>query len=389
MGFDYKKIGIGCSILVGFSFASEDLCDYGIPVIKIGNLHNRVVSLNNSQFLPYDKFAKKHEKFALSSGDILIAMTGQGSVGRVGRINNIDNKKVLLNQRVGKFVINEKIIDANYLYSVLSTDRYEKILFSMATGSGQPNLSPSIIEALEIPLPNIIIQQKIGKILLKIDKKIELNNQMNYNLQEIARNLFANQFSSSKLNAKLKNLVERKKKNINPTSKNTLLNYFPVDMLPMNYLITKAGKNNEEAKSSLIEFKKYDILLGAMRVYFHRVCLAAEDGITRNTAFVLTPKNKKYLVYALLVMDRNEFIDYASKTSKGSTMPYAVWENGIAEYDIYMPTEDETEKFNEILMPLLEKMITSEKENRELEKLRNTLLPRLLNGEVNLDKIEV
>ena len=214
----------------------------------------------------------------------------------------------------------------------------------------------------------------------------QLNNQINDNLQKIARNQFYELFANKKVNAKFKDLVNIKKKAIKASNKNTNLGYYPIDMLPMNYLVTQNCKSNEEANSSLIEFSKYDILLGSMRVYFHRVCLAADDGITRNTTFVFEPKQKELLYYALLLIDRNEFIDYANKTSKGSTMPYAVWE-ALSEYEIYLPENNEISDFSNLMYPLFEKMILNEKENRILEQLRDTLLTKLMNGEIDLDKI--
>lgn len=66
--------------------------------------------------------------------------------------------------------------------------------------------------------------------------------------------------------------------------KNTELPYLPIDVIPMNDLSITEVKPNEEAQSSLIMFNKNDILIGAMRVYFHRVVIAPFDGITRSTS---------------------------------------------------------------------------------------------------------
>lgn len=208
-------------------------------------------------------------------------------------------------------------------------------------------------------------------------------------MQKFIINLYDLKFNQKEKNGKLKDIVKKVNNTVNVKNKNINLKYFPVDVLPSNYLITKDGKKNDEAQSSLIEFNKYDILIGAMRVYFHRVCLAAEDGITRTTTFVLRAKKREYLYYALITMNKNLFIDYASYTSKGSTMPYAVWENACEDYEIYIPSIDEIENFNQIAESILEKMIENEKENRELEQLRNILLPKLMNGEIDLDKVEI
>ena len=102
------------------------------------------------------------------------------------------------------------------------------------------------------------------------------------------------------------------------------LPYVPIDTIPMNSLALIDFRPNEEAQSSLLTFEKNDILIGAMRVYFHRVSIAPFDGITRTTCFILRARERAYLEYALLLCYQDSTIDYAQNTSKGSTMPYAV-----------------------------------------------------------------
>ena len=297
---------------------------------------------------------------------------------------NIANKDIC----IGRGLCSIEMKDGNnqYLYYLLKNS-IKKIKMK-STGTVFDSINRKELENIEILNFDKSQQKKISKVLFDIDKKIELNIQTNDNLQKIARNQFYELFANKKVNAKFKDLVNIKKKAIKASNKNTNLGYYPIDMLPMNYLVTQNCKSNEEANSSLIEFSKYDILLGSMRVYFHRVCLAADDGITRNTTFVFEPKQKELLYYALLLIDRDEFIDYANKTSKGSTMPYAVWE-ALSEYEIYLPENNEISDFSNLMYPLFEKIILNEKENRILEQLRDTLLPKLMNGEIDLDKIEI
>ena len=187
MSLDYetyplKELNEGASVFSGFAFKSKDFSDDGIPIVKIKNIQNKSVDLKEVQYFPLDKVNNKHKKFFLKNNDVLIAMTGQGSLGRVGRINLESNEYVLLNQRVGKFVVDEKNLHLNYLYHVISSDMYEKILFDRGTGSGQPNLSPEIILGTEIPMPNLTTQKKISSILDNINSKINLNKKINKNL---------------------------------------------------------------------------------------------------------------------------------------------------------------------------------------------------------------
>ncbi len=189
----YEELRNHVNIFSGFAFKSEDLGKIGIPVVKIKNVNNKVVSLVDTQFFPEHLITSKHSKFFLENGDVLIAMTGQGSVGRVGRLSIEKEKRVLLNQRVGKFAP-KSTIDKRYMYYVLSSDYYENILFNAAVGSGQPNLSPDIIGTVVVPIFPLQEQKAIAHILGSLDDKIELNRQMNATLEAMAQALFKSWF---------------------------------------------------------------------------------------------------------------------------------------------------------------------------------------------------
>ena len=324
------------------------------------------------------------DRYFASEDELVMIRYGSQTAGMA-----VMGKNGIIANNLFKINLNNDIVLNKYMYYYLSQKEIFNYLRSSQSSSTMPAISFSIMNSLEIDIPSIDYQKKAINILLKIEKKQELNNKINDNLQKFIINLYDSKFNQKEKNGKLKDIVKKVNNSVNVKNKNSNLKYFPVDVLPSNYLITKEGKENDEAKSSLIEFNKYDILIGAMRVYFHRVCLAAEDGITRTTTFVLQPRKKEYLYYALITMNKDLFIDYASYTSKGSTMPYAVWENACEDYEIYIPYIGEVENFNKIAESILEKMIENEKENRELEQLRNILLPKLMNGEIDLDKIKI
>jgi type I restriction enzyme S subunit len=88
----------------------------------------------------------------------------------------------LLNQRVGKFVVGEKSLHNDYLFYVISSSHYQKILFNTGSGSGQPNLSPQDILQIEIPYPPYEEQCWIARTLRTLDDKIDVNTKINHNL---------------------------------------------------------------------------------------------------------------------------------------------------------------------------------------------------------------
>ena len=102
--------------------------------------------------------------------------------------------------------------------------------------------------------------------------------------------------------------------------------YVPIDCISPKSLFLTESKPGEEAKSSLTKFYTGDILFGAMRPYFHKVCIAPFDGTTRTTAFVFYPKREHDFAFATLLLHDPDTIDFATRNSTGSTIPYAVWQ---------------------------------------------------------------
>lgn len=190
-----KLTEFNCDFLSGFAFKSSDFKNRGIPLIKIGNIQNRIVTIdNNGNFLDERLLNEKTERYLLSDKDILIAMTGQGSVGRVGKLILKNGEKALLNQRVGKFICDEINLNKEYLYYILTTDKYQDYLFNTGAGSGQPNLSPELILQTEIPFCEYNEQKSIASILSSLDDKIELLHRQNATLEKMAETLFRQWF---------------------------------------------------------------------------------------------------------------------------------------------------------------------------------------------------
>ena len=225
-----------------------------------------------------------------------------------------------------------------------------------------------------------------------------LSFHINDNLQAQARALYQSWFvdykpfggsqpSNWKI-GKLKDVLSLTRSSIK-AGENPDLPYLPIDIIPMNSFGLSDFKPNEEAQSSLITFKKDDIVIGAMRVYFHRVIIAPFDGITRTTCFTLRPINADYLGFGLLCCDQDSSIEYAQQTSKGSTMPYAVWDGGLGDMSISIPDSETARAFNDIVMPMLRIIQASFAENKNLRDLRDSLLPRLMSGELDVSDVEL
>lgn len=266
------------------------------------------------------------------------------------------------------------------------------------SGSAQSQITISDLEKVIIQLPPLEDQLRIESCLGVLDDKIRENEAINHNLQQQARAIYREWFVDFTPNGgimptdwklgRLKDIL-RLKRNAIKVGDEPLLPYLPIDVIPMNTFALTEFRPNAEAQSSLITFDTDDIVIGAMRVYFHRVVLAPCKGITRTTCFVLTPYDSDYFSFGLLCCDQDSTIDYAQTTSKGSTMPYAVWDGGLGDMEIVIPPRAIAQKFNGIIKPMLRQIQASYFENLNLRNMRDSLLPKLMNGEIDVSEVEV
>jgi type I restriction enzyme, S subunit len=192
--YPIRPIKWGAGFLSGYAFKSQDFCDQGIPVVKIKNIQSGIASIYGSQCIAPTLITEKLKKFVLRDGDVLIAMTGQGSVGRVGKLRCRKNETPVMNQRVGKFIAHENLLNMDYLYYVISSSLFERHFFSLGAGSGQPNLSPEDILSVGIPFPQVHEQHAIASILRCLDDRISLLRETNSTLEAIAQALFKSWF---------------------------------------------------------------------------------------------------------------------------------------------------------------------------------------------------
>lgn len=376
----------------------KDLANYGKRYIQYGerNITDEGLKHSSAKLVPANT----------------ILMTSRAPIGYLAIAAN----EVSTNQGFKSIICDKKVVSPKFFYYLL---QYEmENIKSLGTGSTFNEISGKVVKNIEVNIPNIEKQKKIEDILDAVDEKIEINQHIIANLEELSQTLFKRWFVDfefpdedgapykssggemidSELDeipkqwrvVKLETLIDNVKDRINSKLLNNNLPYVPIDLIPKRKLTFYNYKDGKEAKSSLIKFKRNDILLGNMRVYFHRVCLAPFDGVTRNTVFTLRPKDEKYTYYLISLINRDDFIEYASNNSKGSTMPYAVWEGTLDKVKIIHPPLNYLNQFNSKIKSNFELSISLLKQNRKLAILRDTLLPKLMSGEIEIpDDIEV
>lgn len=173
------KLNEICDFISGFSFASDDFIKTGIALIKISNINNETVKVDNDTvYLPLD-YLKKYEKFLIKYNDLLIAMSG-ATTGKMGVYKL--KRNALLNQRVG-IIRAKKGYSQMFLTYILQM--YVTTILEMALGGAQPNISANVINKIKIDIPISLNEQKaIASIISNIDNEIMLlNNKLSKYIQ--------------------------------------------------------------------------------------------------------------------------------------------------------------------------------------------------------------
>lgn len=289
----------------------------------------------------------------------------------------ISENDLCTNQGFKSIIPNEKV-DYKFLYYLLKQNK--DYIASKGSGSTFKEVSGSVMKGIELSIPkDINDQRKISKVLYDIDKKIELNNEINNNLYEVSKQLLL-KYLDENSNSEEVNISEllnvfTGKKNANETSPTGKYKFFscaPESLLSDTYLydgaaIIVAGNGAYTGRTRF-----YD---GKFELYQRTYGLTLKDGFDKDN------------IYGLYVFMKTIFEPDKMGGTHGSAIPYIVLSD-LTDYKLkYNKTE--FDKFSNLVSSNIKMIQENEKSNEELSQLRDTLLPKLMNGEIDLDNIEI
>jgi len=384
----------------GYAFSSSVFkSDTGIPVIKIKNVASGNLRMDEVDYYQL-LITENIERFVIKNGDILIAMTGShinqpsSMVGKVARYDL--NGIALLNQRVSKlFSLDKNILNEDFLYYFL---KQEEITYELALNAGgsanQANISPELIKALDFLLPPISEQKAIASVLSSLDDKIDLLHRQNKTLEAMAEAIFRRWFIEEAdeewEECTLNDLCTQIASGGTPSTKieayyNGDINWYTTKELNDNFLyesenkIAKAGLDNSSAK--LFPAGTVVIAIYAAPTVGRLGILATEASFNQAACGLIANEELccSEFIYLYLKNQRNELNLMASGSAQQNLNV-----GKITSYPAVKVPKDLMNKFKEVIQPIFKKINNSESELHTLEKLRDTLLPKLMSGEVRV-----
>lgn len=282
-----------------------------------------------------------------------------------------------------------------YLYYWLKSKNGQNTIKSIVTGSAMPKFNKTDLKNIEIAIPCIEDQGKIVEILSKIDKKIELNNKTNDNLLELINNLYKESFSNIEEYKQADEIANITIGKTPPRSNRECFTYNEDDIKWLS--ISDLGKCgiyawNTSEKLTENAVNKYNVkvipentIVLSFKLTIGRIAITANKMATNEAIahFNLLDNDMIYYLYFYL-----KNFDY-SKLGNTSSIATAVNSKIIKAMPIGIPNKHSVLEFNNTVRPLFEKIKLNEEQNITLTQLRDNLLPKLMNGEIDLDKIEI
>ena len=389
---DYVANGSFASLASNVHY--KDTEDYAVLI--------RLVDFNNDfkgPFVYIDEHAYSFlSKSSLSGGEIIISNVG-ANVGTVFKCPNLPYKMSLAPNAI---TIKLKG-DNDFYYYWFKSKIGQANIQALVTGSAQPKFNKTNFRSMYIPVPPLDVQRRIASILSSLDRKIELNNKINADLEEMAQAIFKNwfvdfepfkdgKFVDSELGMipegwKVGRLTEIASymnglamQKFPPENNEDSLPVLKIKELGQGFCGTDSDRCSCNIKDEC-KIHNGDVIFSWSGTLLVDVWCGGDCGLNQHLFKVTSKDYPKWFYYYWTKHHLQEFIHIAK--DKAVTMGH-IKRGHLEEAMVAIPDNDSMEKAHELFEPILSKMISLRLENSRLSLLRDTLLPRLMSGELEV-----
>lgn len=375
----------------------------GVPILNGSNLQGFKLQEDSFGYLTEEK-AKTLKKCIAQKGDIIV--THRGTLGQIVYVpKNSKYDKYVISQSQFRFRCKKNLVDVPYLVYYFHTREGQHKILANASQVGVPALAraTSTFRRIEICLPPLAIQRRIASILSSLDRKIELNNKINADLEEMAQAIFKNwfvdfepfkdgKFVDSELGMipegwKVGRLTEIASymnglamQKFPPENNEDSLPVLKIKELGQGFCGTDSDRCSCNIKDEC-KIHNGDVIFSWSGTLLVDVWCGGDCGLNQHLFKVTSKDYPKWFYYYWTKHHLQEFIHIAK--DKAVTMGH-IKRGHLEEAMVAIPDNVSMEKAHELFEPILSKMISLRLESSRLSLLRDTLLPRLMLGEIEV-----
>lgn len=307
------------------------------------------------------------------------------------------------NQQINSVVVNEQEHDPFFVYHLMTTLRDK--LKANAGGAATPIINKTAFSEIEVSIPRLPVQRRIAAILSAYDELIENNTRRIRILEQQAQAVYQEWFINFRFpgHAKVKlvsspmgkipygwksgvlgDIAGEIRRGVNPTEVEPNTPYIGLEHMPRKSIALADWGTAKEVQSTKLMFKTGEILFGKIRPYFHKVGVAAVDGVCSTDAIVIVPKSPEFFALVLGCVSSEDFVSHATQTSQGTKMPRANWDV-LVKFPVPLPPPSLLAQFSEFTTEAVSLIQNLVYKNRNLRRTRNLLLPKLISGNLQLN----
>ncbi|MBR1703468.1 MAG: restriction endonuclease subunit S [Lachnospiraceae bacterium] len=410
------KLGDLLKIQHGYAFKSDNyVAKSQYRLVTLGNFASGNSFKYNDEKATYYG-AEFPEEFILKEGDLIMPMTEQviGLFGNTAFIPETTDYTFILNQRVGKVIYDEGKVDKYYLHYLLATSSVKQQIEARASGTRQRNISPENIYDVEVDIPDISVQEKIGQFLYLLEEKQIMNNKTIQELEIMAKVIYDYWFlqydfpnedgkpyksSGGKMvwNEELGRKIPEGWKAGNLYEIADFVNglacqkYRPIHenrkipVIKIGEMHNGITESTEFVRDDIPEkniINNGDILFSWSATLETMIWTGGKAGLNQHI-FKVIPKYAKYYVFMQLSSYIVNFVKMAE--ARKTTMGHITTDH-IKQSKIALPPESIAVNYSKQVEGIFDKVISNSATNREVVSLRDFLLPLLMNGQVMFSK---
>ena len=364
-------------------------------LLSCKNLKNgQIVIGKNERKINLDTLQSLRKRTKTAKGDVLLSSVG--TIGETAIIKE-NNSKYEFQRSVAFFKPNKNYIASEFLFYSLNNNK--SLLQHNARGAVQQCLFINSLKEFTISLPSLDIQKKIAEVLGTLDDKIELNNKVNNNLEQQAQALFKSWFVDfepfgSKMpdDWKVGNLLDiadylngLAMQKFRPENNDYGLPILKIKELRQGFCDNNSERCNSNIKEDYIIYDG-DVIFSWSGSLLVDLWCGGKCGLNQHLFKVTSKKFDKWFYYAWTRYHLKSFIAVAA--DKATTMGH-IKRNELEKAKVIIPTSEDYQKISKTLAPIYDMIIQNRIENTRLAQLRDTLLPKLMSGEIDVSNVNI
>ena len=382
---DYKALGSLVDRKIGYGIVQpgQNIL-HGVPVIKVNNLIAGLHSKGELDVTTKEN-DEKYSRTRLEGGELIVSVVG--TVGKTAIVPK-SFRGCNLVRAVAMIDIKENWLSRWVKYYIDSPAGQAYIEQNLNT-TVQATLNIKTLVDMPIPFLKEDEMRKIVTILEAIDKKIECNQQINDNLSDLLQTIYQGQFGKVGLANNcgiLADICSYSKDKIE-ISKLSLDTYYSTEnMLPEKSGAVKATSLPTTSQTTACH--KGDTLISNIRPYFKKIVYCEDDCGCSTDVLCFKPVHPRYTAYLFSTLYADSFFDFMVAGAKGTKMPRGDKQQ-IMTYPVVLPSEKDLSEFNSVATPILTQIYSNRTESERLSAIRDTLLPKLILGEIDVSSIQL